>query len=221
MSAAGLRARLRSRRFVVVLVVVVLLAAAGIALGVTAGGAGVRVSARFVAGTPEGGRPVRLDTSLYLPDSTPAPAILLAQGFGGDKQALDGEARSFARHGYVVLAYSARGFGRSGGLIHFDAPRYEVHDARLLLDYLARLPEVRRVAGRPQLAVAGGSYGGALALLLAAADARVRAVAADITWNDLGRALFPNDGGAGPGVFKKLWAGELFSGAFPVGKRVV
>ena len=29
-------------------------------------------------------------------------------------------------HGYVVLAYSARGFGRSGGLIHLDAPDFEV-----------------------------------------------------------------------------------------------
>jgi len=65
--------------------------------------------------------------------------------------------------------------------------------------------------------------------MLGATDRRVGAVAADITWNNLGRALFPNDirndsngvgGGSGDtasgdGVFKKLWAGYLFSAGFP------
>ena len=64
------------------------------------------------------------------------------------------------------------------------------------------------------MAVAGSSYGGALALLTAAYDHRVDAVAADITWNNLTTALFPNDGSAGSasqgGVFKKLWAAYLF-----------
>ena len=85
---------------------------------------------QFVPGTPEGGTIVRLDTTLYLPETTPAPAVLLAHGFGGNKTDLDAQAPALARHGYVVLAYSARGFGMSGGLIHLDAPSYEVHDAR-------------------------------------------------------------------------------------------
>ena len=63
--------------------------------------------------------------------------------------------------------------------------------------------------------MAGSSYGGGLSLLIAAADHRVGAVAADITWNDLSHALFPNFAGTGPGVFKKLWAGYLFGNAFP------
>jgi len=169
---------------------------------------------RFLTGTPEAGAPVRLDTTLYLPAVTPAPAVLLAHGFGGSKIDLDAEARSLAQHGYVVLAYTARGFGRSGGLIHLDAPAYEVADASRLISYLATLPQVRKDApGDPRVGVAGSSYGGGLALLLSAYDKRVDAVAADITWNDLSQALFPNAAGGQPGVFKKLWAGELFASA--------
>jgi ABC-2 type transport system ATP-binding protein len=125
-----------------------------------------------------------------------------------------GEARTLAEDGFVVLTYSARGFGRSGGDIHFVSPQYEVKDGSRLLDYLAGLPQVKKVAGRPQLATAGGSYGGGLSLMIAAYDHRVGAVAADITWNDLSHALFQNNAGSAPGPFKKLWAGNLFAGAF-------
>ncbi|HEY5248636.1 MAG TPA: alpha/beta fold hydrolase, partial [Dermatophilaceae bacterium] len=148
------------------------------------------------------------------PATTPAPAVLLAHGLGGSKTDLDSEARSLAEHGYVVLAYSARGFGRSGGLIHLDAPSYEVADASRLISHLATLPQVLKDSrGDPRVGVAGSSYGGGLALLLSAYDKRVDAVGADITWNDLTQALFPNAAGGQPGVFKKLWAGQLFASA--------
>jgi ABC-2 type transport system ATP-binding protein len=194
---------------------VILLAAAGaiIAAEVNPSPA-IGTRSQFVAGTPEAGAAVGLDTTLYFPATTPAPAILLAHGFGGSKTDLDSEARSLARHGYVVLAYTARGFGRSGGLIHLDAPSYEVADAGKLISYLATLPQVIKDApGDPRVGVAGSSYGGALALLLGAYDTRVDAIDADITWNDLSQSLFPNAAGGQPGVFKKLWAGELFASA--------
>jgi ABC-2 type transport system ATP-binding protein len=183
----------------------------------------VHVSNQFIAATPEGGTagkagsPVSLDTSLYLPDTTPAPAILLAHGFGGTKQSVAGTARTLAQHGYIVLTYTARGFGLSGGLVHLDDPAYEVHDASLLVSYLAGLKQVSRAAGQPQIGVEGGSYGGGLALLLAGTDPRIKSVAADITWNNLSHALFPNGAAAQPGVFKKLWVGELFGEGYGLG----
>jgi len=179
----------------------------------------VQTRAQFVAGTPEGSTAVLLDTTLYVPAQTPAPAILLAHGFGGSKNDLDSEARALAGHGYVVLAYSARGFGRSGGLIHLDSPSYEVADASKLVSFLTALPQVAKDAtGSPQVGVAGSSYGGGLALLLAAYDKRVEVVAADLAWNDLTQVLFPNASGGQPGVFKKLWAADLFAvGAGPNG----
>ncbi len=197
---------------------VLVLAVAAVVLAVLNRAPGVRVSFQSIAGTPEpDGRPVRLDSSLYLPETTPAPAVLLAHGFGGSKADLDGQARKLVRAGYVVLAYSARGFGASTGLIHLDSQRYEVADGSRLLDYLQGRPEVAKAGGGPDVGVAGSSYGGALALMLGATDHRIGAVAADITWNDLGRSLFPNAAvraGQGTGVFKRLWAGYLFSSGF-------
>jgi ABC-2 type transport system ATP-binding protein len=209
--------RLRAApRKLVAAIVVLALAAVGVSIAAVNNTAPhIRTHHAFVTGTPEGGRPVRLDTTLYLPAKTPAPAVLLAHGLGGSKLDLSKQAQALARHGYVVLAYSARGFGRSGGLIHLDAPAYEVHDASLLVSHLAALPQVARAHGAPRIAVAGASYGGALALLLAGTDRRIQAVAADITWNDLSHALFPNAVADTPGVFKKLWAGELFQAAKP------
>ncbi len=193
----------------------------------------VRTEDLQLRGVPEAGQPVSLDTRIYRPPSGsgPWPAVMLAHGYGGTKNSVDGEARQLARAGYLVLAWTSRGFGRSGGLVHLDAPSYEVADAELLLDHLAARPDVTVETGAaasgahdPVVGVAGGSYGGGLSLLLAGSDPRIDAVGAQITWNDLRRALFPQalltDGATpataaapapvDPGVFKKAWAGVFF-----------
>jgi ABC-2 type transport system ATP-binding protein len=188
--------RPRRRRTVVALVVAGAIGLALAVLVVVTRPAGVHTVSRFVAGTPESdGRLVQLDTTLYLPASTPAPAILLAHGFGGDKTDLDTQARDLARAGYVVLTYSARGFGKSGGLVHLDAPAFEVADASKLVDYLATQVSVRKDRdGDPRIGVAGSSYGGGLALLLAGTDHRIDAVGADITWRRPDRECSRNSG---------------------------
>jgi len=169
------------------------------------------------------GQPVTLDSTIYLPDRTPAPAVLLAHGYGSSKAGVAGQARKLAQRGYVVLTWSARGFGGSGGLVHLDSPDYEVKDAKLMLDELARRPEVSQDAkGDPRVGVVGASYGGALALLLAGTDHRVDALVPSITWNDLRQALFPQfitrsgqitAAGSTPiaetGVFKRQWMALL------------
>src|SRR5919112_2994977 len=157
---------------------------------------------------PPGTEPVDLDTRFYLPRdrSGKVPAVLLAHGFGGSKNSVRDDAESLAERGYAVLTWSARGFGTSGGQIHLDSPDYEVRDAQRLLDWLANRPEVETDAtGDPRVGVVGGSYGGALALLLAGQDTRVDAVVPMITWNDLSRAFLPESTGGDPaaGVFKK------------------
>ncbi len=174
---------------------------------------------------PSGAVRVPLDTTLYTPDTAtrvhPAPAVLIAHGFGATKDSVVSQARKLARRGYVVLAWTAEGFGSSGGQIHLDSPDWEVTDARRLLDWLADRPEVRRDGpGDPRVGVVGDSYGGALALLLAAADHRVDAIVPQITWHDLGGSLFPESSG-GPvtqGVLKRAWLGSLFTGGLTAGR---
>jgi ABC-2 type transport system ATP-binding protein len=147
--------------------------------------------------------PVRLDTSWFTPDTAGRhPAVLLGHGFGGSKDDVRQQAEDLARHGYAVLTWSARGFGRSTGKIGLNDPRGEVADVSALIDWLARQPQVRLdKAGDPRVGVAGASYGGAIALLAAGHDQRVDAIAPSITYWNLADALFPD------GVFKKLWAG--------------
>ncbi|MEU9635373.1 CocE/NonD family hydrolase [Streptomyces tendae] len=146
---------------------------------------------------------VRLDTSYFTAGSGGRrPAVLLAHGFGGSKDDVREQAEDLARDGYAVLTWSARGFGKSTGKIGLNAPDGEVADVSRLIDWLAEQPQVRLDKdGDPRVGVAGGSYGGAVALLAAGHDTRVDAVAPAITYWNLADALFPN------GVFKKLWAG--------------
>ncbi|WP_019203741.1 alpha/beta fold hydrolase [Tsukamurella sp. 1534] len=154
------------------------------------------------------GAGVRLDTSFFAPAGATgdAPAVLLAHGFGGSKDDVRAEAEQLAGSGYAVLTYTARGFGKSTGLIGLDSPEAEVADAGRLVDWLAARPGVRTDGpSDPRVGVAGGSYGGALALLLAGHDRRVDAIAPRITFWDLEKALSPG------GVYKKQWAGILFA----------
>ena len=158
--------------------------------------------------------PVQLDADLYSPSISPAPAVILAHGFGGSKESVAEQAQQLAEAGFVVFAYTARGFGESTGLISMNSPQFEIADASRIIDYLATLPLVQSDApGDPVVGVAGGSYGGALALMTAGYDERVDAIAADITWNDLESSLFGQSmlDSDLPGVYKQLWTSFFFS----------
>src|SRR3954452_8928679 len=228
--------RARAARVRAGLAVVLIIAATALTgAGTAAAGTAVRTVEERVevpAGPGRAGT-IGLDTTLYLPATTPAPAVLVAHGFGGTKASVDADARALVARGFVVETWSARGFGASGGQIALDAPEYEVADARVLVDRLATRPEVVQDGpGDPRVGVTGGSYGGALALLLAGYDRRIDALAPVITWNDLGQALFPNAAAppgsvpagtpargafAPDGVFKRGWAGVFFSAGLSPG----
>jgi len=156
---------------------------------------------------------VTLDTSLYLPLKTPAPAILLAHGFTGDKNSVAAQARTLAEHGYVVLTWTARGFGKSTGEISMNSPKSEVADVSKLIDYLSTRREViQQHTNDPLVGIAGDSYGGGISLMVAGYDQRIDAVAANITWNNLNHVLFPqNSEDLSPGPYKKFWAGTFFA----------
>jgi len=217
---------------VIALVAAVVAAAGGIAYAVRPQPPDVATAERFIQVPRAPGSPQRerIDTTLYIPETareTPAPAVLLPHGFGGSKQSATRDAQELAERGFVVLAYSARGHGRSTGKIGLNDPDAEVADAGKLLDYLAAQSTVAKDAdGDPNVAVVGASYAGSLALLLAGTDDRVDAIVPVMTYNDLEQALIPNTGttgtfaptspaesiGAADGVFKEAWAGNLFLG---------
>src|SRR2546430_13229432 len=216
------RPRLTRRRLVTgAIVLAVLLGVTGWAAWPTPASYVIENRMITVATGPDGSTKGDLDTTYYKPKAAskdhPVAAVLLAHGFGGTKADVADDAKSLAAHADAGLAWTAEGFGASGGQIHLDSPDWEVRDAQRLIDWLASRPEIRTDApGDPKVAVVGASYGGGLALMSAAYDRRIDAIVPQITWNDLSNAFLPESTGAGAasGVFKKVWAGLFFgSGA--------
>jgi ABC-2 type transport system ATP-binding protein len=194
-------------------------------------GADIEPVAERIPTVPEpDGTAVELDADLYLPPDGdgPHPALVLAHGFGGSKADLRAQAQEYASAGYVVLAYTARGFGDSGGRIHLMDPALEGADVSTVVDHLAERDDVATDGpGDPRVGIAGGSYGGAAALIGSALDPRIDAAVALITWHDLAQSLFaqsatdaaapPTPAGleplGTPGVYKQLWGSRFFAGA--------
>src|SRR5215813_639798 len=213
----GLR-RLPRAKLIVAVVAAAALVAASIALAVALTRPvpptmrNVRIP---VVDGPHANQHVVLDASFFTPaGGGRVPAVLLAHGFGQSKEAVRPEAENLAQAGFAVLTWSARGFGASTGQIGLNSPDYEVKDVEQLVNWLARQPQVLLDhQGDPRVGITGASYGGGISLLAAAYDRRIDAVVAQSTWNNLATALFPNGAGGGPagGVFRRQWAGLLFS----------
>ncbi len=171
---------------------------------------------RIQVGAEPDGTEVDLDVDIYRPDGGEAPAVLISHGFGGEKGDLVDLSQTLADAGYVVLAYTARGFGESGGRVHLNDPDFEIADAQVLIDTLADDEQVLQDApGDPKVGVVGGSYSGAMALMTAGVDERVDSVVAQITWNDLADAFYPQAAAdvQQTGPFKKLWASAFYLSA--------
>jgi predicted acyl esterase len=161
---------------------------------------------------------------LYVPTSatatSPAPAILTTNGFGGSKDDQKDNAQLWASNGYVVLSYSGLGFGGSSCQIGLDSPEWDGRAASELVSFLASRPEVLKDSlYDPRIGTAGGSYGGGFQFALASVDHRVDAMVPDITWNDLSYSFAPNnysaslvyDGYDNPGVYKEQWTSLFFA----------
>ncbi|MFJ5679755.1 CocE/NonD family hydrolase [Streptomyces sp. NPDC093097] len=180
-----------------------------------------------------GGRTCTVDADLYRPRGVdaahPAPAVMTTNGFGGSKAdgSTDAIARAFATRGYVALAYSGLGFGKTGCPISLDDPKIDGKAASRLIDLLAgtraaddgtRVDFVAKDGpGDPRVGMIGGSYGGAIQMATAAVDHRVDALVPLITWNDLSYALDPNNAGRThgvsgpvPGAYKYQWTNGFF-----------
>jgi hypothetical protein len=134
---------------------------------------------------------VPLDVNVTLPPADqigPFPLIVDLHGWGLSKAATPQSAR--ARAGYVVVSYTARGFGQScgsaasrvtdptlrdpdvcakRGWIRLADARYEAHDTQ----YLAGLLTDQGLVIPDRVGVTGLSYGGGQSLILAALHNRI------------------------------------------------
>lgn len=149
-------------------------------------------------------------TDLYLPEgaseTSRVPVVLAGHGWGLNRDiALGSTTDTLLAAGYAVVSWDARGFGQSGGTVQVDAPSFEGQDTSAIIDWVAQQPEILLDApGDPVLGMVGASYGGGIQLATSTFDNRVDALAPEITWNDLNRALQPQ------GVLKIVWQSALF-----------
>ena len=136
------------------------------------------------------GVPLDVDVTLPASGDGPFPTIVMLHGFAENKTRFEGSGVAngynnvtYARLGYAVVNYSARGFGRScgrpdsrtspacdAGWLHLADQRYEVRDTQHLLGLLVD----QGVAKAGALGVTGVSYGGIQSLELAGLRNRVR-----------------------------------------------
>jgi ABC-2 type transport system ATP-binding protein len=137
----------------------------------------------------------------------------MTHGYGGWHRGDFGFQQALASAGYIVLGYTSRGFGRSGGQVQLDSPDYEVQDATFLISWLAAhaspsaapvVPVLLDGTGDPRAGMVGGSYAGGIQLLTASYDQRLDAITPQITWHDLRYSLAPN------GVVKHGWIDLLY-----------
>jgi putative CocE/NonD family hydrolase len=135
---------------------------------------------------------VKLTANVFLPAGANAGAHFPAVVYPSSWAAADffeylGQQQRMARDGYVALAYTARGFWGSGGVVGVaGAP--DVADVSSVLDWLvANTPaDVNRIGAT------GISYGAGLSMLGAAADRRIQAVASLSGWGNLIDQMYGN-----------------------------
>ena len=122
--------------------------------------------------------------------------MLITHGFGLNKLSAEvvANATLFARHGYVVLTYTAQGFGASSGCVTLQSRTYDVKDAQqLITKVLDPRKDVQHDANGAVVGMVGGSYGGGIQANLAENDPRIHAIAPGRTWNSLQYSLNPNN----------------------------
>jgi ABC-2 type transport system ATP-binding protein len=137
---------------------------------------------------------IELAATLYQPRLlASAPAVIYIHGWGGRRlTGTNNPAYYIAAAGYIVLSYTARGFGggESGGRASLAGPN-EISDLKHIIDWLLNNPD-RVIAPRvTKIGVIGGSYGGGHSFQIAS-DPRVSAVVPIVGWTDLEQALLPN-----------------------------
>ncbi|GAB3277334.1 CocE/NonD family hydrolase [Actinocorallia lasiicapitis] len=117
----------------------------------------------------------------------PFPLIVLPSSWAIFHAEYAGAAAKWSAAGYQVIAYTSRGFWDSDGHIEV-AGRPDVADLTKVIDWGVAH------GGDPDRVGAGGiSYGAGIALLGAAFDKRIKAVAAMSAWASLEDSLFLNE----------------------------
>lgn len=136
---------------------------------------GARLAGWFVAAAPPAGEE---------PVQHPSPAIILVHAYGGTRDAMLPVADALTSAGFHALIFDQRGTGHSVGANVTFGTR-EPLDVLGALDYVLTRPDV----DHDGVGVMGVGFGGSVAIMAAAEDDRIRAVAAEAPYASLDAGL--------------------------------
>lgn len=120
----------------------------------------------------------------FVPSPGARAGIILCHGFPNNRSEMTSYANLLAPEGYHLLLFDFRALGHSeGDLCSIGA--HEVQDLLGAVDYLSERPEMNGL----KLGAFGLSMGGAVALMAAAQDERIAAVATHGAYSSLDRAI--------------------------------
>lgn len=116
------------------------------------------------------------------------PAIIFANSWALEEHEYLAQAIHFAQKGYIVLSYSSRGWGLSGGKVALGSPE-DWADFSAVVDWLVANSPV----DESNIGVCGISLGGGTALNAVAHDSRVKTAVGISAWTDLERHMWSED----------------------------
>lgn len=129
------------------------------------------------------------------------PVIILPNSWLFEEHEYYSQGARFCRKGYIVVAYSARGWGLSGGLVNVGGSD-DMEDISSIIDWIIGNYPVQGVVtdnsghvtddSGAAIGMCGISLGAGLSILGAAHDTRVKAVMAMVPWADLVSSLYFN-----------------------------
>ncbi|PJZ40142.1 esterase [Leptospira kmetyi] len=116
------------------------------------------------------------------------PAVIFVNSWALNEYEYLVPAAKLAKKGYIVLSYSTRGFGVSGGLIN-TAGLKDRADLSAIVDWLLANTQ----ADVANIGISGISYGAGISLIGVSFEPRIKTAVAMSGWGDLKRSLYGND----------------------------
>lgn len=113
------------------------------------------------------------------------PVIIFVNSWVLDEHEYLVQAAKFAEKGYLVLSYSSRGWGCSGGVVDIVGDR-DMDDLSSVIDWLIANQNI----DPENIGISGISYGSGISLMGLAKEPRIKTAVAMSTWASLTDALF-------------------------------
>lgn len=134
---------------------------------------------------------------------SPAPLVILLNPWSIGSWVYATQSQALADKGFVVLAYNLRGWAGSTGEVANGGPQ-DIADVSSVIDWASKNPLI----DTSRVGIGGVSLGAGVALIAAAYEPRIKAVASMSTWTDFFTPVYGNN------TKRVYWDTLLYLGSF-------